>query len=108
MSQQRDMPTLIGIPAYKPDGEDPFPLTPYADIHVYTPSGARARREATPVYIPPARRLTPEEVALRRKLDDTRLLMPRPEEQPSVLEGRVQVLACLIVCAILLAGALLF
>lgn len=89
MSQQHK-PTLIGLPSF--DREDPFPLTPYADVHVYTPSRERVRGEQTPVYIPPARRVTPAKP------------QPIPERSLEVSAADKR-LACVIVCWLLALGA---
>lgn len=69
--------TIVGFPVYSPPEAEPFPLSPYRDVHTYTPSGARAARhyESTPVYIPPARRKPPAPI------DHTRL-MPTPILEP--------------------------
>lgn len=99
MSDQRNQPTLIGLPRIELDA-DPFPLTPYADVHVYTPSHERRRHESTPVMIPPARRLTPQRVEQHRAL----IHRDRAFDEPSAWDKR---LACVIVCYVLALGAAL-
>jgi len=51
-------PTLIGLPAFLPHDELPFPLTAYADVHTYTPSSVRETTrplERTVILPPPPR-----------------------------------------------------
>lgn len=93
-------PTLIGMTE-----ADPFPLTPYADVHVYTPSRERAKQESTPVYIPPARRFTPQELEVRRVLrrssSSTVYLAPRKPISP-IRFWPGMLLCMVILCATLL------
>lgn len=108
-------PTLMGLPDWKPravvlpppePSVAPVKLTPYRDVRIDTPSHQRPLRErgeSTPVYIPPARRLTPEQMAKRRELDKTRT-MRRPEPR---IDPWDIALAAAIVCLCLFAGALL-
>lgn len=71
MTDKRTPPrlTMIGL---RPESEEPFPLQPYRDVFVHTPSHARPLRERgsepTPVYLPPGRRLTNEQLDARSRL----------------------------------------
>lgn len=64
--------TIVGLPRIAPDGTmEPFPLTPYADVQVYTPSHSRERHEPTPIMFVPPRRETPYERETRRALRES-------------------------------------
>lgn len=70
-------PTIVGLPAFVPSQEEPFPLTPYADVHVYTPSRERTiGGERTPIMLPPATRVA-------RKQDPTILMRRERATEPS-------------------------
>jgi hypothetical protein len=93
---RKSRPTMIGLPA--PLDCVAVPLTPYRDVALHTPSHARRLRErgeSTPVFIPPARRHTPEEVAMIRR---ARLAPPTPMHRP-VFEPRfwTKALVCMVV-----------
>lgn len=111
------MPTLVGLPRIEPLDDHSkdtlvygsfWRLQPYRDVHHPTPSHARPLRErgeSTPVYIPPARRYTPEEVELRRQLDRTRV-MPKLDKLPAFTEPSniSKIAAAVLVCYAIAIG----
>lgn len=91
-------PTLVGLPVFVP--EEPFPLTPYREVLIYTPSRERPvpGGERTPVILPP-----PSPAA--RKLDPTLHIRRTRSGEPS---RPSQWLAAALVCGVVaLAVALL-
>lgn len=93
--------TLVGLPTQQQlamqlgtpsgvTGEDPFPLRPYDAAMSFTPSHERCPGEPTPVYIPPARRVSQEEILRRRAARQGRLTRPaRPGVSPALLHFMV-------------------
>lgn len=76
-------PTIYGLPRVEP--EEPFPLTPYADVHIYTPSRERHRHESTPVQLPPRRTPKPIEKPAGRPA--------MLSSEPSELDKQIAILA---------------
>lgn len=96
--------TLLGMPAFVPGDEEPFPLTAYADVHVYTPS--RERTVTAP--LPPDRRgmrdvILPPASPVARKLDPTAYLRAVTPGEPSF---EAKMVACSVVLWVLCMGTI--